>query len=108
MNNIVRPSERFCKHGFLSPNEEYTQDLHKYTTTDAEVFEARMAGQPYIPDPNINTTLRDIRERCAEFYTEEEIQRMRNELRVSECGICLEEITTNHPKIFDESSFFFN
>jgi hypothetical protein len=89
-----RPSERFCKHGFLSPNQEYIQDTHKYTTTDEEVFEARMAGQPYIPDPNIDTTLRDIRERCAGFYTEEEIQRMRNELRVAECGICLEEITT--------------
>lgn len=94
MNNIVRPSERFCKHGFVSPNEEYIQHLHKYTTTDAEVFKARMARQPYIPDPNIDTTLRDIRERCQGFYTEEEIQRMRNELRVSECGICLEEITT--------------
>jgi hypothetical protein len=89
-----RPSERFCKHGFLSPNQEYIQDAHKYTTTDEEVFEARMNGQPYIPDPNIDTTLRDIRERCAGFYTEEEIQRMRNEIKVAECGICLEEITT--------------
>ena len=65
-----RPSERFCKHGFLSEGERYNQDLH-----------------------NIGQT---IEERCSDYYSPEEIARMNGEIRVAECAICMENLTDNN------------
>lgn len=62
-----RPSERFCKHGFL-------------------------LNEPY--HPNFHNVGRTIEKRCQDYYTADEIERMRSEIKVAECGICLEEITT--------------
>jgi hypothetical protein len=62
-----RPSERFCKHGFLTEGERYNQDLH-----------------------NTGQTIED---RCSEYYTPEEIARMKDEITVAECGICLTNLT---------------
>ena len=61
-----KPSERFCKHGFLL-NEQYNQEIHMYGNT--------------------------IEKRCQNFYTPEEIARMKSEIKVAECGICLENLT---------------
>ncbi len=62
-----KPSERFCKHGFLTAGERFNQTLH-----------------------NLGRTIED---RCGDFYTIEEIERMKSEIKVAECGICLENLT---------------
>uniref|UniRef100_A0A6C0IH31 RING-type domain-containing protein n=1 Tax=viral metagenome TaxID=1070528 RepID=A0A6C0IH31_9ZZZZ len=62
----TKPSERWCKHGFLNQGERYNQLLHKYGDT--------------------------IEDRCDEYYTPEEIERMKSEIKVAECAICMEEI----------------
>lgn len=67
MDTKKRPSERFCKHGFLTAGERFNQTLH-----------------------NLGRT---IEERCDDFYTTEEIERMKSEIKVAECGICLENLT---------------
>ena len=66
MATITKPSERFCKHGFLTDSEEYNEDLHKLGKT--------------------------IEERCKDFYTPEEIARMKGEIRTAECSICMENL----------------
>lgn len=68
MTTKKRPSERFCKHGFLTESERYDPDLHKKGKT--------------------------VEERCKDFYTPEEIERMKGEIKVAECGICMEEFTS--------------
>jgi hypothetical protein len=67
MATKTKPSERFCKHGFLTKGEKYSQLIHKYGGT--------------------------VKERCGDYYTPEEIARMEGEIRVAECGICLEILT---------------
>ena len=62
-----KPSERWCKHGFLNTNERYNQNLHNYGVS--------------------------IEERCAEYYSPEEIARMKDEIRVAECAICMASLT---------------
>ena len=77
-----KPSERFCKHGFLL-NERYHQDIHMYGST--------------------------IEERCQDFYTPEEIARMKSEIKVAECGICLEKLTdTNNCRCCTDGHKFHN
>ena len=63
----TRPSERFCKHSFLNESEEYDQNLHNYGET--------------------------IEDRCKNYYTPEEIEIMKNEIRVAKCAICMKKIT---------------
>ena len=63
----ARPSERFCKHGFLTQGERYNQDLHN-------------SGE-------------NVEDRCSEYYSPEEIARMNGEIRVAECAICLNNLT---------------
>ena len=62
-----KPSKRFCKHGYLAPGERYHPDLH-------------------------NAWANNIRERCGDFYTEDEIRQMESEIKPAVCPICLEEI----------------
>ena len=66
----ARPSERFCKHGFLTEGERYNQDLHN-------------SGE-------------NVDERCRDYYTPEEIARMNGEIRVAECAICMADLTDNN------------
>ena len=66
----ARPSERFCKHGFLTKGERYNQDLHN-------------SGE-------------NVDERCRDYYTPEEIARMNGEIRVAECAICTADLTDNN------------
>ena len=66
----ARPSERFCKHGFLTEGERYNQEIHSMGKT--------------------------IEERCSEYYSPEEIARMKGEIRVAECAICMENLTDNN------------
>ena len=61
----IKPSERFCKHGFLL-NEKYNPNIHNG---------------------------RNLEERCGRFYTPEEITRMKSEITVASCNICFEELT---------------
>jgi hypothetical protein len=83
MATITKPSERFCKHGFLSPGERYNQNIH-----------------------NLGET---VKERCEDFYTPEEIARMEGEIRVAECGICLENLTDkNNCRVCSDGHKFHN
>ena len=66
----ARPSERWCKHGFLTEGERYNQDLHN-------------SGE-------------NVDERCRDYYTPEEIARMNGEIRVAECAICMADLTDNN------------
>jgi hypothetical protein len=66
----TKPSERFCKHGYLSEGERYNQNLHNYGDT--------------------------IEERCSDYYTPEEIARMKGEINVAECAICMETLIDNN------------
>ena len=66
----TRPSERFCKHGFLTQGERYNQNLHN-------------SGK-------------NVDERCKNYYTPEEIARMNGEIRVAECAICMADLTDNN------------
>ena len=62
-----KPSERFCKHGFLVSTENYNPDLHNMGET--------------------------AEERCRDFYTQEEMDRMKTEIRVAECPLCMGPLT---------------
>ena len=62
-----KPSERFCKHGFLSLDEKYHQDIHISAKT--------------------------IEGRCGGFYELKEIDRMKSEIKDAECVICFNFIT---------------
>jgi hypothetical protein len=64
-----KPSERFCKHGFLRLGEKYDQDIHNSSE---------------------KTT---IEGRCEGFYGPEEIDRMKSEIKDAQCVICYELIT---------------
>ena len=63
----LKPSRKFCKHGYLDFGEKYNQEMHE-------------AGQ-------------NIRERCGRFYSEREIQDMESEIKSAECPICLEKMS---------------
>jgi hypothetical protein len=63
----TKPSERFCKHGFLTEGEKYNPELHNYGGT--------------------------VEERCEDYYSPEEIERMKGEIKVAECAICMENLT---------------
>jgi hypothetical protein len=83
MDTRLRPSERFCKHGFLTESEKYDQRLHSYGKT--------------------------VEDRCRNYYTQEEIQRMKNEIRVAECAICLLHLTdTNDCIVCSDGHKFHN
>jgi hypothetical protein len=78
-----RPSERFCKHGFLTQGETYNPDRHNSGVT--------------------------VEERCSDFYTPEEIARMNGEIRVSECAICMENlINTANCRVCSDGHKFHN
>ena len=62
-----RPSERYCKHVFLTPGESYNPEIYNNGQT--------------------------IEDRCSEYYSPEEIAIMKGEIRVAECAICLNNLT---------------
>ena len=77
----TRPSQKFCKHGFLAPNEAYNQRIHNYGST--------------------------VEERCGEFYSPEEIAAMNSEIMIAVCAICMEQITdTNDCKVCSDGHKF--
>ena len=63
----ARPSERYCKHVFLTPGESYNPEIYNNGQT--------------------------IEDRCSEYYSPEEIAIMKGEIRVAECAICLNNLT---------------
>lgn len=75
-----KPSERFCKHGFLTQGERYHPDLHN-------------SGE-------------NIEERCAKFYTQEEIARMKDEMKVAECAICMINLSDNDCRVCSDGHKF--
>jgi len=70
-----KPSPKFIKHGFLAPSERYIQGFH---VVFGDTMEQR----------NVNYTTNPP----STFYTDEEMETMRNEITVATCPICLTDI----------------
>lgn len=68
LRNYPRPSKLFCKYGILEKDERYLQYMHKGS---------------------------NLKSRCSEYYTSEEMEQMKSELVPTKCCICFEEMTTN-------------
>jgi len=69
---MEKPSPKYIKHGFLGPNERYNQNLHTYGDTPEERNVKDLQGET--------------------FYTQEELNQMKNEITTAKCPICDEEI----------------
>ena len=70
-NYSEKPSTRFVLHGYLKPQESYHPDTHNYGATPEE---------------------RNRKGRNATFYTDEELQKAKDELKPATCPICLEDL----------------
>jgi hypothetical protein len=77
-----KPDEKYIKHGWLLPNERYNSNIHNMADKNLDkLSEMRQRNTNY------NTTPR------SQYYTEQDINRMHNEVKISECPICLEPIS---------------
>ena len=87
---MEKPSPRYIKHGWLRDNE-YNQNLHNIN------FRATMDGRN-IKTHNPLTT----------YYTPEEMEIMRQEIKIAECPICFEEINDNRCRVCINGHKFHN
>jgi len=79
-----KPSEKFIKHGWLSQNERYNQNIHNYTRDELDNL-----GKMRSRNINYNTSPE------SQYYSNEDIDRMHSEIKTAECPICLETIAPN-------------
>jgi hypothetical protein len=82
-----RPSRRYMKHGFLEPSEKYNQTIHS-------------VGDIYEKNINNNTNP------TSTFYTPEEIEDMKREIKPAECSICYEQIKDSECRMCDNGHKF--
>ena len=87
MSNI-RPSPRFIKHGWLKKGE-YNPDLHSFGRT--------------MDERNIRTY-----QPRTTYYTPEEMEKMRQEIKIAECPICFEEINDDRCRVCENGHKFHN
>jgi len=85
---MERPSGRYIKHGWLG-NNEYKQNLHSFGVT--------------MDERNIKTY-----EPRTTYYTEDEMNQMRREIRIAECPICFEQINDNSCRVCINGHKFHN
>ena len=86
----TRPSERFMKHGWLAPGETFIPAIHNPLGERVDVRNIRNThnlGQS-IEERNINRNTNPP----SNYYSPEEIENMRNQMKNVECPICLEPI----------------
>lgn len=77
---MEKPSPRYIKHGWLGNYEKYEQNLHNLTAT--------------MDQRNIKSY-----EPLTTHYTPEEMEQMRQEIKIAECPICFEEINDNSCRV---------
>jgi len=84
----LKPSPRYIKHGRLNAGE-YRPDLHIFGKTMEE---------RNIKSDDPRTT----------FYTSEEMEQMRKEIKIAECPICLKEINDDSCRLCENGHKFHN
>jgi hypothetical protein len=85
---MEKPSPRYIKHGWLRDNE-YNQNLHNFAAT--------------MDERNIKT-----HKPLTTYYTPEEMEIMRQEIKIAECPICLEVINDNSCRVCINGHKFHN
>jgi len=95
MDENVRPTKRFIKHGFLLPRE-FNQKIHNTTIPQENI-------DP-INERNINHNTRPK----STYYTPEEIEIMKTEIKPAECPICYEIIDDDRCRVCGMGHKFHN
>jgi hypothetical protein len=85
---MERPSPRFIKHGWLGKNE-YNPNLHNVSVT--------------MDERNIKTY-----EPRTTYYTENEMNKMKQEIKIAECPICFAEINDDSCRVCKNGHKFHN
>jgi len=85
---MEKPSPRYIKHGWLIKGE-YNQGIHTFGNT--------------MDERNINT-----HNPVTTYYTPEEMEQMRKEIRVAECPICFEKINDDRCRVCENGHKFHN
>jgi len=85
---MERPSKRYIKHGWLNKGE-YHQGLHTFGET--------------MNERNIKTHIP-----LTTYYTPEEMEIMRQEIKIAECPICFEEINDDSCRVCENGHKFHN
>jgi len=95
MDENDRPTKRFIKHGFLLPRE-YNQKIHNFTIPQENI-------DP-INERNINYNTRPK----STYYTPEEIEIMKTEIKPAVCPICYEIIDDDRCRVCQIGHKFHN
>jgi len=86
MSNKEKPSKKYIKHGILEIDEKY------------DPYDKHFIYGALNPNPRKEDYLRFVEQRNKtfdneQFYTNEEIEHLKSEIKPAECPICSEEIT---------------
>lgn len=93
----MRPSERFMKHGWLAKGEKYIPAMHNPLGERVDVrniLNTHNLGQS-IEGRNVNRNTNP----SSNYYSPEEVENMRNQMKNVECPICLEPITDDRCRV---------
>ena len=69
---MSKPSEKYIKHGYLAFGEEYNKNIHRYGHTPRS---------------------RNLKYDGTNYYSEEDMEKIMNEIKPASCPICMEVIT---------------
>jgi len=86
---MEKPSPRYIKHGWLAKGEKYHQGLHNFGKT--------------MDERNIRTD-----KPLTTYYTPEEMEQIRQEIKIAECPICFEEINEDSCRLCINEHKFHN
>jgi hypothetical protein len=92
---MEKPSKRFMKHGFLLPGE-YNQNIHNNINTEENMEPIYQRNINYNTNPS------------STFYTPEEIEEMKNEIKLAQCSICDEKICDDRCRVCQIGHKFHN
>ena len=85
---MEKPSSRYIKHGWLMKGE-YRPDIHNFGKT--------------MDERNIKS-----HDPLTRYYTPEEMEQIKQEIRIAECPICLEEINDDRCRVCEYGHKFHN
>lgn len=92
---MEKPTKRFMKHGFLLPRE-YNQTIHNIIDSEENI-------EP-IYQRNINYNTKP----SSTFYNSDEIEEMKNEIKLAQCPICDEYICDDRCRVCQIGHKFHN
>jgi hypothetical protein len=95
MDETVRPSKRYMKHGFLLPGE-YNQNIHNSIDPEENREPINQRNINYDTKPN------------SRYYTPEEIEIMKTEMKPAVCPICDEIINDDRCRVCQIGHKFHN